>query len=100
MFKLMRITAGMYRVYDSDKGIDTQGGLFETMDAMRALNVPIEETQAALADMQARDTNCADFGINLKTGAPGFIFSDRREVGREGHKLAVIAIPEDEIRAA
>ncbi len=88
MFKLMRLKQDLYRVYDPDRGIDSQGTEAEAFEKMEALGVPREETSAAIADMNYRDGNCADFGIRLGTFPEkrfGFTFSNRRNVGVIGH---------------
>jgi hypothetical protein len=96
MFKLMKLNTDRFRVYNDAAGIDSQGDTTEAFEMMRSLGVPEAETQRAVTEMIRTDANCADFGFNMQTGVPAFIFTERRYVGLEGHKLAYIQTEEEQ----
>lgn len=81
MFKLLKLSVGNYRVYNSWAGVDTEVSEENLPETMAALGVSERELRIALDAMYVNDHNCSDFGISLtEKGRCGFIFSDNRVV--------------------
>lgn len=76
MFKLFRTDSGQYKVISESMGLDCEGSLPEMTDVMRGIGTPQEQIDLALDNMLVNMENCADFGVNLDTGKPSFIYSD------------------------
>lgn len=89
MFKLMRLKRDFYRVFDTDRGVDTQSETHEMIELMEALGVEKPEIEAAILDMMTRDTNSADFGVRIESPKTyGFTFSEQADVGTVGRALS------------
>lgn len=75
MFKLYVTESGQHRVISEMTGLDTVGTRDEAVAIMRSLDTEDAVIDEAFADMEERGNNLADFGMNMKTGLPAFIYS-------------------------
>lgn len=97
MFKLFRTEQGTFKILNSE--IDTEGSLRDAVDVMESLGTPTEHINLALNEMQKNEHNIAEFGTNINTGLPGFIFTARGKLTYVSRNVTVPVVDFDTVQA-